>query len=88
MIDAAFLQRVRPVFIGFCARDLDMSQRDAAWEFDNMLTINGRAMLRDYYLHYPRIGAPFALNRARRKEIYEVFCNAQNHVYFAEELSQ
>ena len=87
MIDATFLRRVKPVFIGFCVRDLGLSQSDAAWEFDYILTSNGRAMLRDYYLYCPRIGAPFALNRARRMEIYEVFCNAQNHVYFAEELN-
>lgn len=52
-----------------------------------MLTSNGRSMLRDYYLHCSRIGAPFALNRVKRMEIYEVFCNAQNHVYFTEELN-
>ena len=66
MIDASFLRRVKPVFIGFCVRDVGLSQNDAAWEFDNMLTSNGRSMLRDYYLYCPRIGAPFALNQCTK----------------------
>lgn len=71
----------RDIFIRFLVRE-GVPRLHAVWEYDNMLTVNGQAVLRDWYLHASRVGAPFAIDRARRASIYESFCNAQNHATF------
>jgi hypothetical protein len=72
----------RPTFIGFAQRDCGLTAAQAAWEFDNVLTANGHAVLRDFYLHTSRVGAPFAMNRAERRSLFMSFENAQGHAYF------
>jgi hypothetical protein len=78
-------QGTRQIFIAFAQRDLGLSASHAAWEYDNKLTGNGHALLRDFYLHTSRVGAPFAMNRAERHSLYLTFENAQAHAFFATE---
>lgn len=74
----------RHTFIEFANRD-GISRANAAYEFDNFLTANGRAILKDFYLYTHRLGAPMTLNRAERAAIYRTFENAQAHAWFAVE---
>jgi hypothetical protein len=71
----------RAIFISFLARE-GVPHDHAAWEFDHMLTNDGAPVTRGAYLIASRIGAPFTINRARRAQIWESFCNAQNHASF------
>jgi hypothetical protein len=71
-------------FIEFAHRD-GLPREHAAFEYDNHLTANGQAMLKDWYLHTSRVGAPFTLNRAQRLSLYLTFENAQAHAWFAAE---
>jgi hypothetical protein len=73
----------RQIFINFAQRDLGLRADHAAWEYDNKLTGNGHALLRDFYLHTSRLGAPFAMTRAERRSLYLTFENAQSHAFFA-----
>lgn len=79
-------QGARQIFIAFAQRDLGLSASHAAWEYDNKLTANGHALLRDFYLHTSRIGAPFAMTRAERHSLYLTFENALGHAFFANEV--
>lgn len=72
----------RHYFIEFANRD-GISRSDAAAEFDNYLTINGHAVLKDFYLKVRRTGASLVLTRARRAALYCTFENAQAHAWFA-----
>jgi len=77
----------RKTFVEFMARD-GYSRKAAAYEFDNVLTVNGRFVLRSHYLTVSRIGAPVALNRVQRAAVYETLSNARNHAAFAAELDK
>ena len=70
----------RHIFIEFAHRD-GISRSDAADEFDNYLTANGHAVLKDFYLTVRRTGARLVLTRARRAALYCTFENAQNHAW-------
>ena len=70
----------RRIFIEFANRD-GISRADAAAEFDNFLTSNGHAVLKDFYLTVRRTGASLVLTRARRAALYCTFENAQAHAW-------
>lgn len=79
------IEGTRTIFVNFMVRDGRMTVAQARAEYDQYLTINGQAALRDYYLMVRRVGATICLNRAERRAVYETFCNAQNHAAFAAE---
>lgn len=79
--------QARPLFIEFMARD-GYDRKDAAWEFDNVLTCNGVPVIREYYLTVFRKGAPMTVTRAARVFIFETFNNSLNHAAFAGECNQ
>jgi hypothetical protein len=72
----------RFVFIEFAARDLGLTREEAAFEFDNFLTINGMVRTKDSYLTILRSGAKLVTNRLMRSRIYSTFENAINHAEF------
>jgi len=77
------LNNTRHHFIEFMARD-GFARAHAAWEFDNVLHVNSRYVIRSHYLTVSRIGAPFTLTRAARAAVFETFGNARNHATFAD----
>ena len=73
---------IRRHFIEFMARD-GYARAHAAWEFDNVLTVNRRFVVRPHYLTVARLGAPFTLTRTARAFVFETLGNARNHATFA-----
>ena len=71
----------RRTFVEFMARD-GYARAHAAWEFDNVLTVNRRFVVRSHYLTVSRLGAPFTLTRAARAAVFETLGNARNHATF------
>ena len=71
----------RHIFIEFMAR-AGFARAHAAWEFDNVLTVNRRFVVRPHYLTVARLGAPFTLTRAARADVFETLGNARNHATF------
>ncbi len=72
----------RFVFIEFAVRDLGLTREEAAFEFDNFLTINGQIRVKTSYLTVLRAGAKLVTNRLMRGRIYSTFENAINHAEF------
>jgi hypothetical protein len=59
-----------------------MTRDQAAFEFDNFLTINHQVRIKDSYMIVRRTDATLSLSRAQRLSVYMMFENAQNHAEF------
>ena len=73
--------KARTIFIEFMARD-GFGRDESAYEFDEFLSINGKARVKQSYLTMSRIGAKIVTNRGGRAKIYDTFANALNHSTF------
>jgi len=72
----------RYIFIEFVLRETALTREEAAYEFENFLTINGQVRTKESYMTVSRIGANFQMNRLARIGAYATFENAMNHAEF------
>lgn len=72
----------KEIIVNFLQRDFAFTESEARQELE-VLFINNRPVVRDYYLTVRRVGLKAIGNRAVRASIYETFNNTQNHSTFA-----
>lgn len=78
MVSKQIVAIARPIFMGYMMRELKVSEKAAAFEFDENLTINGVVRLQQSYLtmrraHDTIVNELGALSRPERKKIYAIF---------------